>query len=74
MYICKVLFERKMAFLTINKQKVCKTSHFLPFSYISGGIGAYFTPLTPSTTTLPPVTPLVNSRRTKQFFSRPHGL
>jgi hypothetical protein len=60
MYILLGTFEQKM--------------EFLPFSYISGGMGVYLTPLTPSTTTLRPGTPPANSRRTEQFLSHPRGL
>jgi hypothetical protein len=35
---------------------------------------AYLISLTPSTITLWPGTPPANSRHTKQFLSRPHGL
>ncbi len=44
---------------------------YMPFSYITGGMGAYLTPLTPSNTTPCPGTPLANSR---QFLSCPHSL
>ncbi len=42
--------------------------------YIPGGVGAYLTPLIPSTPTPCQGTPPANSWPTKRFLSRPHGL
>ncbi len=45
-----------------------------PFSCISASMGAYFSPLTPSTTTSCQGTHPTNSLCTKQFLSRLHSL
>jgi hypothetical protein len=50
-YIFLSTFERKMAFSTIYKQKVCKIARFFAVLYIPGSMGAYLTPLTPNATT-----------------------
>jgi hypothetical protein len=64
-----------MAFSAIFKLTSAGNCLFLvPFLYFPSGMEAYLTPLTPSTTTLCPGTPLANSQCTKQFLSRPHGL
>jgi hypothetical protein len=47
---------------------------FSPFLYNLGGLEAYLTPLTTSTTTPCLGTSPANTQRTKQFLSRPHGL
>jgi hypothetical protein len=58
-------------FLAIYKpESARKRPFFSPFWYISGSMGAYLTPLTPSNTTSCPGTPPANSQHTKQFLSR----
>jgi hypothetical protein len=67
-------FERKMAFSAIYKTNSAGNHLFFTVSYISSSMGAYLTLLTPSTTAPCPGTAPANSRLTKQFLSRPHGL
>ncbi len=53
----------------------CGNQLFLrPFHTFRAALKAYLSSLTPSTTTPWLGTPSANSRRTKQFLSRPHGL
>jgi hypothetical protein len=75
-YILFSTFERKTAFSAIYKPKRAQNRPFLLFLSISGGITlkAYLASVIPSTTITGPGTPLANSRRTKQFWSRPRGL
>jgi hypothetical protein len=58
-YILLSAIEQKTAFSAIYKPKLHQTACFLPFSLILGGMGAYLSPLTPSTTTPGPGTPLL---------------
>jgi hypothetical protein len=70
-YILLNTFEQKMALSFIYKPKHARNRPFFPvFVYF----GRLLTSKTPSTTTPGPGTPPANSRRTKQFWSRPHGL
>jgi hypothetical protein len=73
-YILLSNYEQETAFLGIYKLQSEQNRRFLLFSYIPGGIGAYLTPLTPSTNTPCPSTPPTNILCTKQFLSRPHCL
>jgi hypothetical protein len=65
------IFERKMVFLAIFKQKKYgKPPVFSAVFCFSAGRGAYLPPLTLSTPTTCPGTPPTNNRHTKQFLSR----
>jgi hypothetical protein len=67
--------EQKTAFFVIYTSKSTQDRlFFYMFLYILGGMGAYFTPLTSSTTIPCPGSPPTNSRRTMQFLRRPHSL
>jgi hypothetical protein len=74
-YILFSACERKqLLFWQFISQKVRETARFWSFSYISGSMGVYLTPLIPSTTNPCADTPPGNSPCTKQFLSRPRGL
>jgi hypothetical protein len=74
-FILLSTFEQKTAFLVISKPKNAGNHPFFPsFLFISGGMGAYLTPLTPFTTIPCPAIPPINNWCTKQFLSRPYGL
>jgi hypothetical protein len=47
---CQVHLSEKRCFWRFIRQKVREIICFSPFSYISGGMGVFLTPLTPSTT------------------------
>jgi hypothetical protein len=74
-YILLSTFEQKTLFSAVYRPKSVRNCPvFCRFLYIPGGMGAYLTPLTPSTTTPCLGTPPANSQRTKQFLSPPHSL
>jgi hypothetical protein len=67
--------ERKTMFSVIYKPKRERNRLFFRrFCAFRVAWKAYLTSKTPSTTTPGPGAPPTNSRRTKQFWSRPHGL
>jgi hypothetical protein len=74
-YILLSTFERKTVFSAIYKPK-CAQNHpfFSRFCIFQAALEAYLASMTPSTTTPGPGAPPANSRRTKQFWSRPRGL
>ncbi len=74
-YILLSTHERKTAFLVLYRPKhVRNRPFFRPFSLFRTAVKVYMTSRNLSTTTSWPGTPPASSRRTKQFWSRPHGL
>jgi hypothetical protein len=69
-----VKYFEKWHFRRILSQKVLETAHFFAVLVHFGQHGDVLTPLTLSTTTLCTGNSPTNSRRTKQFLSRPHSL
>ncbi len=74
-YILLITFVQKTVVSAIYLQK-CVQNHmfFRRFRIFQAAWKAYLTSMTFSTTTPGLGTPPANSRRTKQFWSRPHGL
>jgi hypothetical protein len=68
-------FEQKTVFSAIyNLKRVRNRLFFAVFVYFGAALKVYLASVIPSTTTPRPGTPPANSRRTKQFWSRPRGL
>jgi hypothetical protein len=70
-YILLSTLEQKMAFLAIYRPK---RLFFRRFWLFRMAVKEYMISMNLSTTTPRPGTPPANSRRTKQFWSRPHVL
>jgi hypothetical protein len=74
-YILLSTFEQKTAFSAINKPKHAQNRlFFCRFRLFRAALKVYLVSVIPSTTTPGQGTPPANSRRTKQFWSRPRGL
>jgi hypothetical protein len=74
-YILLSTLKQKTAFLAIYRPKrVRNRLFFRRFWLFRTAVKVYMTSMNRSTTTPRPGTPPVNSRRAKQFWSRPHSL
>jgi hypothetical protein len=73
-YILLSIFERKTAFLTIYKPNRAQNRPFFTVFVHSGQHGGVFDSFNSLHHHPCPGTPPANSRRTKQFLSRPHSL
>jgi hypothetical protein len=74
-YILLNTLEQKTAFFTSYRPKRAQNRPFFRrFWLFRTAVMVYMTSMKLSTTTPGPGTPPANSRRTKQFWSRPHGL
>jgi hypothetical protein len=74
-YILLCTLERKTAFSAIYRPKRARIRLFFRcFCLFRTAVKVYMTSRKLSTTTPGPGTPPANSRRAKQFWSRPHGL
>jgi hypothetical protein len=74
-YILLNTLEQKTAFSAIYRLKQARNRPvFCRFWLFRMAVKVYMTSMKLSTTTPGPGTPPANSRRAKQFWSRPHGL
>jgi hypothetical protein len=74
-YILLNTLERKTVFSASYRPKRARNRPFFRrFSLFRTAVKVYMTSMKLSTTTPGPGTSPANSRRTKQFWSRPHGL
>jgi hypothetical protein len=74
-YILLSTYERKTAFSALYRPKRAKNRPFFRrFSLFHTAVKVYMTSKNLSITTPWPGTPPTSSRRTKKFWSRPHGL
>jgi hypothetical protein len=74
-YILLSTYERKTAFSALYRRKRTRNRLFFRrFGLFLTAVKAYMTSWNLSTTTPGPGAPPASSRRTKQFWSRPHGL
>jgi hypothetical protein len=74
-YILLSTLERKTAFFASYRPKCARNRLFFRrFWLFRTAVKVYMTSMKLSNTTPGPGTPPANSRRTKQFWSRPHGL
>jgi hypothetical protein len=73
-YLVKYFWAKNGVFDKLFAKTCAKPPFFCRFHTFRAAWKAYLTSITLSTTTPGPGTPPARSRRTKQFWSRPHGL